>query len=68
VDKNVNYGTVETNLTVTINAGLPKNLGSDRQALSATDGTILSRLVLRHLIESKDINMMAPIVYLTLLG
>lgn len=39
VDKNVNYGTVETNLTGNNKCWITQNLGSDRQALSATEGT-----------------------------
>jgi hypothetical protein len=39
VNKTVNYGTVETNLTGSNKCWITKNLGSDRQALSATDDT-----------------------------
>lgn len=39
VNKTVNYGTVETNLTGSNKCWITQNLGADRQALSATDDT-----------------------------
>lgn len=39
VNKTVNYGTVETDLTGSNKCWITQNLGSDRQALSATDDT-----------------------------
>ncbi len=39
VSKTVNYSTVETNLTGSNKCWITQNLGSERQALSATDGT-----------------------------
>lgn len=39
ITKTVNYATVETNLTGSNKCWITQNLGSDRQALSATDAT-----------------------------
>lgn len=39
VNKTVNYGTVETNLTGSNKCWITQNLGADRQALAATDDT-----------------------------
>jgi hypothetical protein len=39
VNKTVNYGTVQTNLTGSNKCWITQNLGADRQAISATDDT-----------------------------